>query len=152
MLRDDLQKALKEAMLAKDTATTGAVRLIIAGQKEKDVEARGKGQEKATDAELLSMMQGMIKQRNDSIKMFIEGNRPELADKEKAEIAVIERFLPKQMSEAEAEAAVKAVIVETGAASMKDMGKVMGALKARYAGQMDFGKVNMLVKAQLGGN
>ena len=152
MLRDDLQKALKEAMLAKDTATTGAVRLIIAGQKEKDVEARGKGQEKATDAELLSMMQGMIKQRNDSIKMFIEGNRPELADKEKAEIAVIERFLPKQMSEAEAEAAVKAVIVETGAASMKDMGKVMGALKARYAGQMDFGKVNVLVKAQLGGN
>ena len=152
MLRDDLQKALKEAMLAKDTATTGAIRLIIAGQKEKDVEARGKGQEKATDAELLSMMQGMIKQRNDSIKMFIEGNRPELADKEKAEIAVIERFLPKQMSEAEAEAAVKAVIVETGAASMKDMGKVMGALKARYAGQMDFGKVNVLVKAQLGGN
>ena len=152
MLRDDLQKALKEAMLAKDTATTGAVRLIIAGQKEKDVEARGKGQEKATDAELLSMMQGMIKQRNDSIKMFIEGNRPELADKEKAEIAVIERFLPKQMSEAEAEAAVKAVIVETGAASMKDMGKVMGALKAKYAGQMDFGKVNVLVKAQLGGN
>ena len=152
MLRDDLQKALKEAMLAKDTATTGAVRLIIAGQKEKDVEARGKGQEKATDAELLSMMQGMIKQRNDSIKMFIEGNRPELADKEKAEIAVIERFLPKQMSEAEAEAAVKAVIAETGAASMKDMGKVMGALKAKYAGQMDFGKVNALVKAQLGGN
>ena len=152
MLRDDLQKALKEAMLAKDTATTGAIRLIIAGQKEKDVEARGKGQEKATDAELLSMMQGMIKQRNDSIKMFIEGNRPELADKEKAEIAVIERFLPKQMSEAEAEAAVKAVIVETGAASMKDMGKVMGVLKAKYAGQMDFGKVNVLVKAQLGGN
>lgn len=152
MLRDDLQKSLKEAMLAKDAVTTSAVRMIIAGQKEKDVEARGKGQEKATDAELLSMMQGMIKQRNDSIKMFIEGNRPELADKEKAEIAVIERFLPKQMSEAEAEAAVKAVIAETGAASMKDMGKVMGALKARYAGQMDFGKVNVLVKAQLGGN
>ena len=152
MLRDDLQKALKEAMLAKDTLTTSAVRMIIAGQKEKDVEARGKGQEKATDAELLSMMQGMIKQRNDSIKMFIDGNRPELADKEKAEIAVIERFLPKQMSPAEMEAAVKAVIAETGAASMKDMGKVMGGLKAKYAGQMDFGKVNGLVKTLLGGN
>ena len=152
MLRDDLQKALKEAMLAKDTLTTSAVRMIIAGQKEKDVEARGKGQEKATDAELLSMMQGMIKQRNDSIKMFIDGNRPELADKEKAEIAVIERFLPKQMSPAETEAAVKAVIAETGAASMKDMGKVMGGLKAKYAGQMDFGKVNGLVKTLLGGN
>ena len=139
-------------MLAKDVVTTSAIRMIIAGQKEKDVEARGKGQEKASDAELLSMMQGMIKQRNDSIKMFIEGHRPELADKEKAEIAVIERFLPKQMSEAEAEAAVRAIIAEIGAASMKDMGKVMGALKAKYAGQMDFGKVNALVKAQLAGN
>ena len=152
MLREDLQKALKESMLAKDVVTTSAIRMIIAGQKEKDVEARGKGQEKASDAELLSMMQGMIKQRNDSIKMFIEGHRPELADKEKAEIAVIERFLPKQMSEAEAEAAVRAIIAEIGAASMKDMGKVMGALKAKYAGQMDFGKVNALVKAQLAGN
>ena len=152
MLRDDLQKALKESMLAKDVVTTSAIRMIIAGQKEKDVEARGKGQEKASDAELLSMMQGMIKQRNDSIKMFIEGHRPELADKEKAEIAVIERFLPKQMSEAEAEAVVRAIIAEIGAASMKDMGKVMGALKAKYAGQMDFGKVNALVKAQLAGN
>ncbi len=152
MLRDDLQKALKESMLAHDTATTGAVRLIIAGMKEKDVDARGKGQEKASDAELLSMMQGMIKQRNDSIKMFLEGNRPELADKEKAEIAVIERFLPKQMSEAEIEAAIKAVIAETGASSMKDMGKVMGGLKAKYAGQMDFAKANGAVKACLGGN
>ena len=85
MLRDDLQNALKTAMLAKDTATTSAVRMIIAGQKEKDVEARGKGKEKATDEELMAMMQTMIKQRNDSIKMYIDGNRPELADKEKAE-------------------------------------------------------------------
>lgn len=152
MLRDDLQNALKTAMLAKDTLTTSAVRMIIAGQKEKDVEARGKGQEKATDAELLAMMQGMIKQRNDSIKMFIEGNRPELADKEKAEIVVIERFLPKQMSDAEAEAAIKTIIAETGAASMKDMGKVMGALKAKYAGQLDMGKANGIIKTLLGGN
>ena len=149
MLREDLQNALKTAMLAKDAATVSAVRLIIAGQKEKDVEARGKGQEKASDTDLLSMMQGMIKQRNDSIKMYLDGNRPELADKEKAEIAVIERFLPKQMSEAEATEAIQALIKEVGATSMKDMGKVMGALKTKYAGQMDFSSANGLVKSLL---
>lgn len=146
MLREDLQKALKESMLAHDAATTSAVRLIIAGQKEKDVEARGKGAKEATDAELMAMMQTMIKQRNESIKMYLDGNRPELADKEKAEIAVIERFMPKQMNEAEMTAAIKAVIAETGASSMKDMGKVMGALKAKYAGQLDMGKANVLIK------
>lgn len=149
MLREDLQKALKESMLAHDAATTSAVRLIIAGQKEKDVEARGKGAKEATDAELMAMMQTMIKQRNESIKMYLDGNRPELADKEKAEIAVIERFLPKQMNEAEMTAAIKAVIAETGASSMKDMGKVMGALKAKYAGQLDMGKANALIKTRL---
>ena len=149
MLRDDLQNALKTAMLNKDTLTTGAVRMIIAGQKEKDVEARGKGQEKASDAELLSMMQGMIKQRNDSIKMFIEGNRPELAEKEKAEIAVIERFLPKQMSDAEMADVIQNLIKQTGASSMKDMGKIMGALKSQYAGQLDMGKANGIIKSLL---
>ena len=124
--------------------------MIIAGQKEKDVEARGKGQDKASDTELLSMMQGMIKQRNDSIKMYIDGNRPELAEKEKAEIAVIERFLPKQMSDEEVEEAIKSIIAEVAASSMKDMGKVMGSLKAKYAGQMDFGKANGFIKALLG--
>ena len=150
MLREDLQNALKEAMKNKDMKTVNAVRLIIAGQKEKDVEARGKGAKEATDTELMSMMQTMIKQRNDSIKMYMDGNRPELAEKEKAEIAVIERFLPKQMNDAEVEVAIKALIAETGATSMKDMGKVMGALKAKYAGQMDFGKANGVVKACLG--
>lgn len=149
MLREELQKALKESMLAHDAATTSAVRLIIAGQKEKDVEARGKGAKEATDAELMAMMQSMIKQRNDSIKMYLDGNRPELADKEKAEIAVIERFLPKQMSEEEATAAIRAIIAETGALSMKDMGKVMGALKSKYAGQLDMGKANGIIKGLL---
>ena len=152
MLREDLQKALKESMLAHDVATTGAVRLIIAGMKEKDVEARGKGAKEASEAELMSMMQTMIKQRNDSIKMYIDGNRSDLAEKEKAEIAVIERFLPKQMSEQETEAAVKSIIAAVGASSMKDMGKVMGALKTQYAGQLDFGKANVIVKNCLGGN
>lgn len=146
MLREDLQKALKESMLNKDMDTVSAVRLIIAGVKEKDVDARGKGLKEASEADLLSMMQGMIKQRNDSIKMYVEGNREDLAAKERKEISVIERFLPKQMNDAEIEAAIKAIIAETGAASMKDMGKVMGALKAKYAGQLDFGKASGMIK------
>ncbi len=150
MLRDDLQKTLKDSMLARDADTTGAVRLIIAGMKEKDVEARGKGQEKASDADLLAMMQNMIKQRNDSIKMYNDGNRPDLAEKEAREIKIIERFLPKQMSEAEIEAAIREAIAETGAASMKDMGKIMGVLKTKYAGKMDFGKANGVIKSLLG--
>ena len=149
MLREDLQKALKESMLAHDAETTGAVRLIIAGMKEKDVDARGKGAKEATEAELLSMMQTMIKQRNDSIKMYMDGNRPELAAKERKEIEIIERFLPKQMSDAEIEAAVRALISETGAPSMKDMGKIMGALKSQYAGQLDMGKANGIIKSLL---
>lgn len=149
MLREDLQKALKESMLAHDAETTGAVRLIIAGMKEKDVDARGKGAKEATEAELLSMMQTMIKQRNDSIKMYMDGNRPELAAKERKEIEIIERFLPKQMSDAEIEAAVRALISETGASSMKDMGKIMGALKSQYAGQLDMGKANGIIKLLL---
>lgn len=151
MLREDLQKALKESMINKDTTTVSAVRLIIAGLKEKDVDARGRGQKEATDAELLSMMQNMIKQRKDSIKMYLEGNRQDLADKEQSEIAVIERFLPKQMSASEAEAAIKAIISSTGASSMKDMGKVMSALREQYAGQMDFGAASGTIKTLLSG-
>lgn len=149
MLREDLQKALKESMLNKDMMTVGAVRLIIAGMKEKDVEARGKGQKEASEAELLSMMQGMIKQRNDSIKMYLDGHRQDLADKEMSEIKVIEKFLPKQMSEAEIEAVLKTIIASTGASSMKDMGKVMGELKAKYAGQLDMGKASRMIKSLL---
>ena len=150
MLREDLQKALKESMLNKDMTTVGAVRLIIAGMKEKDVEARGKGQKEASEAELLSMMQGMIKQRNESIKIYTEGGRPELAAREQAEISVIERFLPKQLSETETKAAIEAAIAKTGAAGMKDMGKVMAELKAAYAGQLDMGKASGMIKSLLG--
>ena len=146
MLREDLQKALKESMLAKDTQKVGAIRLIIDGMKEKDVDARGKGLKEASETDLMSMMQNMIKQRRDSIDMYLKGNRQDLADKEQAEIAVIETFLPKQMNDEEMLAAVKAVVAETGASSMKDMGKIMGALKAKYAGQMDMGKVSGIIK------
>ena len=146
MLREDLQKALKESMLAKDTQRVSAVRLIIAGMKEKDVDARGKGQKEASETELLSMMQNMIKQRKDSIDMYLKGNRQDLADKEQAEINVIETFLPKQMNDDEILAAVKAAVADTGATSMKDMGKIMGILKSKYAGQMEFGKVSGVIK------
>ena len=146
MLREDLQNCLKEAMKSKDMKTVGAVRLIIAGQKEKDVEARAKGLDKAGDDVLLAMMQTMIKQRNESIKIYNEGNRPDLAEKEQAEIDVISRFLPKQMNAEETDEAIKAAIAETGAASIRDMGKVMGALKAKYAGQMDFGAASAAIK------
>lgn len=150
MLRDDLQNELKNAMKNKDMATVAAIRLIIAGQKEKDVEARGKGKEKADDAELLSMMQTMIKQRNESIKIYLQGNRHDLADKEQGEIDVIMRFLPKQLSPEEMENAVKSVISSTGASSVKDMGKVMGMLKSEYSGQMDFGAASAVIKKLLG--
>lgn len=149
MLRDDLQNSLKEAMKAKDMKTVSAVRLIIAGQKEKDVEARGKGLEKASDADLLSMMQTMIKQRNESIRIYTEGNRPDLAEKEQSEIDVISRFLPKQLSADEIEAIIKTLITETGASGIKDMGKIMGALKGKYAGQMDFGAASTIIKKML---
>lgn len=149
MLREDLQNALKEAMKAKDMATVSAVRLIIAGQKEKDVTARGAGKECASDADLLAMMQTMIKQRNESAKIYTDGGRPELAAKELAEIAVIERFLPKQMNEAETKAAIEAIITKIGAQGMKDMGKVMAELKTAYAGQIDMGKASGLLKTLL---
>ena len=150
MLRENLQNALKEAMKNHDTETVSAVRLIIAGQKEKDVAARGAGKECATDAELMSMMQGMIKQRNESIRLYNEGGRPELAAKEQSEINIIERFLPKQMDEAETKAAIEAAIAKTGAANIKDMGKVMAELKAAYAGQLDMGKASGMIKSLLG--
>ena len=146
MLREDLQNSLKEAMKNKDMKTVNAVRLIIAGQKEKDVEARGKGLEKASDTDLLSMMQTMIKQRNESIKIYNEGNRPDLAEKEQAEIDVISRFLPKQLTAEEIDKAIKEAIAETNATGIRDMGKVMGALKAKYAGQMDFGTASASIK------
>ena len=149
MLRENLQKHLKEAMLNHDAQTTGAIRMIIAGMKEKDVDARGKGLEKASDADLLSMMQTMIKQRKESIKMYLDGNRQDLADKEQLEIKVIEQFLPKQMSDEEVDVAIQAIIKTIGATTMKDMGKVMGELKNKYAGQLDFGKASARIKGFL---
>lgn len=150
-LRNKFTEDMKDAMRAKETARLGAIRLIIAKMKEADVEARGAGRGEASEAELLTMMQKMIKQRQDSIEAYVKGGRQDLADVEAAEIKVIEAYLPKQMSEVEVKAAIAAAIAATGATAMKDMGKVVAVLKEKHSGQMDFGKASGLVKAALGG-
>jgi len=152
MLRDKLNEAMKDAMRARDTAALGTIRLILAKLKEVDIVARTEAnREGVADDRILSMLQGMIKQRNESVALYEKGNRADLAEKEKAEIAVIERFLPQQMDEAAVEAAIREAIAATGAASIKDMGKVVGQLKAKYAGQIDFSKASAAVKKALGG-
>jgi uncharacterized protein len=152
MLREKLNEALKEAMRGRDMAAVGTIRLILAKLKEVDIAARTEAnREGVADDKILSMMQGMIKQRNESITLYEKGNRADLADKEKAEIGVIERFLPQQMDEAAVEAAVKEAVASSGAKSIKDMGGVMAALKTKYAGQMDFAKASAAVKKALSG-
>jgi uncharacterized protein len=151
MLRQRFTDALKEAMKAKAELTVSTVRLIIARLKEHDIEARGRGKaEGIGDAEIQQMLQGMIKQRRDSIVLYEQGKRPELVAKEQGEIAIIERFLPQQLGEAELEAAVKAIIAELGAQGMKDMGRVMAALRERHAGQIDAAKASQVAKRLLG--
>jgi len=148
-MREKINADLKEAMKSGDKARVGTLRLVNAAIKSADIEARPSGKDKITDADILSVLAKMIKQRRDSIEQYKAGARQDLADKEAAEITVIEAYMPKQMSEAEAKAAIAAVIKETGAAGPKDMGKVMGALKAKYAGSMDFGKASAQVKELL---
>jgi uncharacterized protein YqeY len=151
MLRQRFTDQLKAAMKSKELLLVSTVRLIIAKLKEQDIDARGKGKtEPISDAEIQQMLLGMIKQRRDSITLYEQGKRPELAEKERGEIAIIERFLPQQLSQAELEAAVKAAIAEIGAQGMKDMGRVMAALKERHAGQMDAAKASQIVKRSLG--
>ena len=152
MLREQLNEAMKTAMRARDTAALGTIRLILAKLKDVDIAARTEtSREGVADDRILSMLQGMIKQRNESIVLYEKGNRTDLADKEKAEIAVIERFLPKQMDEAAVEAAVAEAVASAGAKTVKDMGGVMAALKGKYAGQMDFAKASAAVKKALAG-
>jgi uncharacterized protein len=150
MLRQRFTDSLKAAMKNKDQLLVSTVRLVLAKLKEQDIDARGKGKtEPISDAEIQQMLLGMIKQRRDSITLYEQGKRPELAEKERGEIAIIERFLPQQLSETELEAAVKALIAEAGAQGMKDMGRVMTALKERHAGQMDGAKASQIVKRLL---
>jgi len=150
MLREKFKEALKDAMKARNERATATLRLIQAALKDRDIAARGRGKMDGVDeAEILAMLQTMVKQRRDSIQHFEQGGRLELAQQEQEEIAIIESFLPKQMSEAEAEKAIKDLIAEIGAASIKDMGRTMAALRERYAGRMDFGKAGAVVKQAL---
>ena len=151
-LREQINDSLKEAMKARDQKRVGTLRLVNAALKDKDIAARTEtSRELLGDDVILSLLAKMIKQREDSIEAYEAGNRPELAAAEKDEIAIIREFMPKQMSADEAKAAIAKVIADVGAASMKDMGKVMAALKAKLAGKADMGKVSALVKAKLSG-
>lgn len=151
MLRDQLATQLKEAMKAKNAERLSTVRLIQAAVKDRDIANRGTGKEQASDDEILQILAKMVKQRDESAKIYEENSRPELAAKERAEVIVIQDFMPKQLSDSEVRANVSAIIAETGAAGAKDMGKVMAALKERYAGQMDFAKASATVKELLNG-
>lgn len=150
MIRDDIKAALITAMKGGDKAATGTIRLIQSAIKNRDIELRTSSQQPDDDVLVTEVMQKMIKQRRESIELYDKGNRPELADAERAEVAVIEKFLPQQMSEDEAEAAIQALVTELGASSVKDMGRVMAALKERHAGQIDMSKASGLVKGALG--
>jgi len=150
-LRARFTEALKASMLAKDAARTSTLRMVMAKLKDVDIAARPSGVDKVPDEQITAMLRGMAKSRRESVELYRQGNRPELAEKEEAEIAVIEGFLPQQMDAAAAEAAIAAAIAETGAASVKDMGKVMAVLRAKHAASMDLGRAGPMVKAALGG-
>lgn len=152
MLRNEFQERLKQAMHAKDETTVATLRLIIAAMKDRDIAARAKGNwDGISDDEILSMMQSMIKQRQESIKLYEAGKRQDLVDREVAEIKVIEGFLPKQLSDDEIRAVIDEIIKTVNASSIKDMGKVIAEMKAKYAGQIDFSKASGLVKERLAG-
>ncbi|HET8728713.1 MAG TPA: GatB/YqeY domain-containing protein [Alphaproteobacteria bacterium] len=151
MIRPKLNEALKNAMKAKDDIAVRTLRLILAALKDRDIAARTRGKtDGVEDDEILALLQTMVKQRRESIQLYEQGGRLDLAEQEAAEIAVIQGFLPQQMDEAETRAAVEGLIAETGATGIKDMGRVMADLRARYAGRMDFAKASGMVKAALG--
>ena len=151
MLREQINDAVKTAMKSQDKLRVSTLRLVNAAIKNADIEARGAGKDALADGDILSVLQKLIKQRQESVELYDKGGRSELAAQERAEIAIISGFLPQQLSEAETREAIAGAIRETGAAGMKDMGKVIAALKARYAGRVDFAKASALVKGMLTG-
>lgn len=151
MLRDDINNALKDAMKAKDERKVSTLRMVNSALKNADIEARGQSKPALGDAELLAMLQKMIKQRQESVELYQKGGRDDLVKQENEEIAIISAYLPKQLSEADMTAAIDAAIKDTGAAGIKDMGKVIGVLRGKYAGQMDMAKASGMVKAKLSG-
>lgn len=151
MIRETINTAMKDAMRAKESGRLGTLRLINAAIKDRDIAVRAEGNlDGVTSDDIMSILAKMVKQRQDSATIYEEAGRLELAEQERSEITVIEEFLPKQLSEDEVKAAVQSAIKDTGAESIRDMGKVMGALKGAYAGQMDFGKAGGVVKQLLG--
>jgi uncharacterized protein YqeY len=150
-LRERFTADMKEAMKAGEKGKVATIRLITAALKDKDIEARGLGKPETTPDEIMALLQKMVKQRQESIAIYDANSRPELAAGERAEVEVINLYLPKQMEEAEVKAAIEEVIAEIGATGIKDMGKVIAALRGAYAGQMDFAKVSPIVKGLLGG-
>jgi uncharacterized protein YqeY len=150
-LRARFTEELKAAMRAGDTARVSTIRMITAKLKDADIASRPSGVDEIPEEQITSLLRGMVKSRRESVELYRQGNRPELAEKEEAEIAVIESFLPQQLDEAAMQAAVKEAVAETGASSIKDMGKVMAALKAKHAAVLDMAKAGPMVKAALGG-
>ena len=149
-IREDVKKQLKEAMIKKDIVLISTLRLVIASVKDKDIIAKGKGNDLGiNDEEIISLLQTMIKQRKSSIDMYLEGKRVDLAKKEETEIEIISRFLPKQLSNEEIHDIIDATIISSGASSMKDMGLIMKLIKNEYNGKMDFGNVSKIIKSKL---
>lgn len=148
-MRERFSSELKAAMKAGEKRRVDTIRMITAGLKDKDIEARGQGKT-VSDEDILALLQKMVKSRKESQEIYEKAGRTDLATQESEEIAIIQSFLPQQLSDSETEAAIIAAIAETGAASIKDMGKVVGALKGKYAGRMDFAKASALVKGKLG--
>jgi uncharacterized protein YqeY len=150
-LRTQFTDQMKASMKAGDPARTSTLRMIMAKLKDTDIASRPKGIDQIPDEEIIAMLRGMVKSRRESVELYTKGNRPELAAKEEAEVAVIESFLPSQMDAAAMEQAVAAAVAETGATSIKEMGKVMAALKTKHAASLDMAKAGPMVKARLGG-
>jgi uncharacterized protein YqeY len=150
-LREQFTDALKASMKAGNAPRTSTLRMILARLKDVDIAARPKGISQVPEEDIQTMLRGMVKSRRESVDLYRQGGRQDLVDKEQAEIAIIESFLPQQMDEAALQRAVEEAIAETGAASMKDMGKVMAALRARHAATLDMGKAGPVVKARLSG-
>ena len=149
-LRSRVGAALKDAMRAKDTVRLSTLRLVTAAIKDRDIAQRGEGRDEgAGDADVLAILARMVRQRHESARAYEEGGRLDMAEEERAEIAVIEEFLPRQLRDAEVDAAIDEAVAETDAHGVRDMGRVMAALKGRYQGQMDFGRVGPMVKARL---
>ncbi len=149
MMREKLSESMKDAMKAKDSRRLSTVRLIQSAVKDRDIANRGTGKDAATDDEILQILQKMVKQREESAKIYEDAGRAELATQEREEIDVLKTFMPEQLSDEKVDEIVAAVVAETGAAGMKDMGKVMAVLRERYAGQMDFAKASGVIKAKL---